>query len=97
MKLRLSSQIQFKDTTSASTILRKSTLMNLISKLFAVTVSITTGIIVGIQTAHECCVEDRPDLGWLVGILGTVVLGSLLYTLQSESQCVWNTWAGRSY
>jgi len=71
--------------------------MNLISKLFAITVSVTTGIIVGIQTAHECCVEDRPELGWLVGILSTVILGSLLYTLLSESHCVWNTWVGRAY
>jgi len=68
------------------------TMGNHLPKCITITASLIIGITVGIQTSH---VEDRPELGWLVGIVSTVVVGSLMFTLISESHCGWMRCVGR--
>lgn len=75
-----------------NTFRQKPNMGNQLPKLIAISGSLTIGITLGIQTPH---VEDRPELGWLVGIISTVVLGSLMFTLLSESHCGWMRCVGR--
>lgn len=64
-------------------------------KLICLLVSIITGVIIGTQTAHRCCVEYRTTLGWIIGTLTAIVLWSLLYTLFAESYCKFCSLPGR--
>ncbi len=60
-------------------------LLSSISKLIHLSIALSAGIITGILTAERCCVEYRPQLGWVVGIATSMMLWSLIYTLCSES------------
>ena len=59
----------------------------LISNIISITTAVLCGIITGVLTAEQCCVEYRPNLGWIVGILTMLTIWSLLYTVCSESHC----------
>ena len=61
--------------------------MALVGRFLSFSVSIAIGIISGVVVAEQCCVEYRPRLGWLIGILGGVVSWSMIYTVSSESSC----------
>ena len=58
-----------------------------LSKIIPLTIAILCGIIAGVLTAEQCCVEYRPRLGWIIGILTMLLLWSLIYTICSESHC----------
>ena len=64
----------------------------MISKTIHVAVAVTFGIIAGVLTAENCCVEYRPRLGLIIGLLTSLTLWSLLFTITSESYCGWSSW-----
>ena len=62
--------------------------MKLISHVIILIFSLALGIFIGIQTKTQCCIEERTDLGVLIGFASCISCWTLLYVLIEESLCV---------
>lgn len=61
--------------------------MKLISHVIILIFSLVLGIFIGLQTKTRCCIEERTDLGVLIGFASCISCWTLLYVLIEESLC----------